>query len=429
MRADQVNEVSKYIPRLLYSLVFYLLLPFIFTRLYLRGAKTPAYRLRWLERLGIYSLPKLEGSVWIHAVSVGEVLAAESLVKQILENHPEKSVVVTTMTPTGSDRVKALMGNRVTHVYAPYDIPGAVSRFYRWAKPQLVIIVETELWPNIIHQAFKKTVPLIVVNARLSEKSMKGYQRAGILARDMLKKIAQVAVQGEADKNRFINLGMSGEKLDITGSVKFDINVDEYLKKEAQILQTQWQGRPCVLAASTHAGEDEQVLQAFDLLRKEFNQALLILVPRHPERFNAVADLLEQRGFKYCRKSSGDIIKSDTQVLLGDTMGELLMLISASDGVFVGGSLVNAGGHNVLEPIALGKPAVTGPFVFNFQSICDSLFKEKGLAKVKSPTELAEVWIDWLKVKPEQQIENASRFLLQNRGASGKQYELISRFL
>ena len=421
--------MSKSIPRFLYSLVFYLLLPFIFIRLYLRGAKAPAYRSRWLERLGFYRLASLEGSVWIHAVSVGEVLAAVPLVKQILENHPKKSIVVTTMTPTGSDRVKALLGDRVTHVYVPYDIPGAVSRFYRWAKPQLVIIVETELWPNIIHQAFKRTTPIIVVNARLSDKSMKGYQRAGMLVRDMLKKITLVAVQAEADNNRFINLGMSTNQLKLTGSVKFDISVDENLKKEALVLQKQWQGRPCVLAASTHAGEDEQILQAYEMLKKEFNQALLILVPRHPERFDDVAGLLEQRGLKYCRKSTGGTVEPDTQVLLGDTMGELLKMMSASDGVFVGGSLVNTGGHNVLEPIALERPVVTGPFVFNFQSICDSLFKVKGLSEVRNAKELAEVWSAWLRDKPEEQIENASRFLSQNRGASNKQYELISRFL
>jgi len=417
------------VARFLYSFVFYLLLPFIFIRLYLRGNKAPAYRLRWTERLGFYQPNKLENSIWIHAVSVGEVLAAAPLVKQLKESHPDLPIVLTTMTPTGSERVQAIMGDQLTHVYAPYDVPTVLSRFYGWANPCLVIIIETELWPNTIYSAYKRKTPVILANARLSEKSMKGYARGGSLVRNMMQQIDHIAVQAKADAGRFQKLGVSADHIAVTGSVKFDISIDKKVKQDASDLKKQWQGRPCVVAASTHVGEDEQVLKAFSGFRKQVSNALLILVPRHPERFEQVAGLLNAQGLSYCRRSSGETVKSDTQVLLGDTMGELLLLMAASDAVFVGGSLVETGGHNVLEPIALGLPTVTGPHVFNFQTICESLFEKGGLLKVNNAEELADAWCKWNKQQPQQQIENASQFLSENRGASKRQHALISRYL
>jgi len=421
--------LGRCVARFLYSFVFYLLLPFIFIRLYLRGRKAPAYRLRWAERLGFYKPKKLEKSIWIHAVSVGEVLAAAPLVKQLKASHPDLPIVLTTMTPTGSERVQAIMGDQVSHVYVPYDVPTALSRFYGWARPCLLIIIETELWPNTIYSAYKRKIPVILANARLSEKSMKGYDRGGSLVRNMLQQIDHIAVQAEADAGRFQNLGVSADQITITGSVKFDISIDEQVKQGGNELKKQWQGRPCVVAASTHAGEDEQVLKAFAGFKKQVSNALLILVPRHPERFDQVAGLLSAQGLSYSRRSSGETVKSDTQVLLGDTMGELLLLMAASDAVFVGGSLVETGGHNVLEPIALGLPTVTGPHVFNFQTICESLFEKGGLHKVNNAEELADVWCKWNKQQPQQQIENASQFLSENRGASKRQHALISRYL
>lgn len=418
-----------YVSRFFYSFIFYLLLPLIFLRLYLRGRKAPAYRERWGERLALRARPRLGQSIWIHAVSVGEVLAAVPIIKQLRQRFPHLPIMLTTMTPTGSDRVKAILGDQVNHVYVPYDLPGALSRFYRQVDPRVLVIMETELWPNMIHYAHKRQVPVIVANARLSEKSMKGYARGGSLVRCMLKEIDHLAVQAQADAERFKRLGLPAERVTVTGSVKFDMNVDDQLLQSAQSLKAQWQGRPCVVAASTHAGEDEWVLDAFTRFKAEFANAFLILVPRHPERFDQVAALLEQRCFQYARRSTNNIVNSDTQVLLGDTMGELVLLMAAGDAVFVGGSLVKTGGHNVLEPIALGLPTVTGPHVFNFQTICDSLFAVDGLRQVENAADLADVWREWLVRRPQQQIDNASRFLAENRGASARQLALISQYL
>lgn len=415
--------------RLLYSIVFYLLLPLIFLRLYLRSRKALAYGDRWAERLALQRGPYLQQCIWIHAVSVGEVLAAVPIIKQLQENHPNLPIMVTTMTPTGSDRVKAVLGNEVHHVYVPYDLPGAMRRFYRQVNPCLLVIMETELWPNMIHYAYSQRIPVLVANARLSEKSMKGYARGRVLIRNMLKEIDHIAVQAQADADRFQLLGVAADHVTVTGSVKFDMQVDDQLLASAKTLKKQWQNRPCVVAASTHEGEDELVLEAFANFKAMFADALLILVPRHPERFDQVAALLKQQRLSYARRSKKEPVQAQTQVLLGDTMGELLLLMAASDAVFVGGSLVKTGGHNVLEPIALGLPTVTGPHVFNFQSICDSLLAEGGLRQIESAKELAGVWCEWAERPPQQQIEKASLFLSGNRGASTRQYQLISRYL
>lgn len=418
-----------YVSRFFYSLIFYLLLPVIFLRLYLRSRKAPAYRDRWGDRLALQARPRLEQSIWIHAVSVGEVLAAVPIIKQLREGFPHLPIMVTTMTPTGSDRVRAILGDQINHVYVPYDLPGALSRFYRRVNPRVLVIMETELWPNMIHYAKQQNIPVIVANARLSEKSMNGYARGGSLVRNMLQAIDHLAVQAQADAERFQYLGVPAGRVTVTGSVKFDMNVDDQVLQSAQSLKAQWQGRPCVVAASTHVGEDEWVLDAFARFKAEFANAFLILVPRHPERFDQVAALLAQRGFQYARRSTGGAVNADTQVLLGDTMGELVLLMATGDAVFVGGSLVKTGGHNVLEPIALGLPAVTGPHTFNFQTICDSLFAVNGLRQVENATELADVWREWIKQRPQQQIDNASRFLAENRGASARQFALISQYL
>jgi 3-deoxy-D-manno-octulosonic-acid transferase len=420
------------VPLFFYTLLFYLLLPLVCLRLWWRGRRAPAYRQRWRERFG-FGTPVLEQCLWVHAVSVGETLAAQPLVNALLERYPGVPVLVTTMTPTGSERVRALWGERVQHVYAPYDLPAALRRFLRRARPRILIIMETELWPNMLHAARKAGVPVLLANARLSERSARGYGRAGALTRQLLQDLSHVAAQDAATASRFQGLGLPAHKLTVTGSIKFDITVAHSLIEGAQELRRQWQlaTRPVLVAASTHAGEDAVVLEAFRLLQEHWPEAFLILVPRHPERFDEVARLIAGTGLPAVRRSSGAPVDAATAILLGDSMGELLRWFAMADVAFMGGSLVPVGGHNMLEPLALGLPTLTGPHLFNFQSIADELFAASALTEVHDARELADAvagfWSDPVRALARRQAGLA--VLERNRGALQRQLGLVSALL
>jgi len=419
------------VARFLYTLLFTLLLPVVFFNLYRRGRKSPAYRKRWLERIGL-SVPKMmRNSIWVHAVSVGEVNAAESLIRQLQRSFPDASIVVTTMTPTGSDRVKALFADDVYHQYLPYDIPWALARFIGRIGPQVCVVMETELWPNLIHQCHRRNIPVVVSNARLSASSAKGYGRVRALSSRMLAEIDRVLVQTEIEGQRFIDLGLPKDRLLVTGSIKFDIAIEPRIRADAETLRQQWSHRPCLIAASTHDGEDALILDAFESIRRVESSALLILVPRHPERFESVASLLQARDCGYVRRSTGAVVSDQHQVLLGDTMGELLVLMAAADIVFMGGSLVATGGHNVLEPIALGVPTITGPHTFNFQAITEMLLQRKGLAVAGSAKDLASLCLSFF-TDPELARDQASRgmdVLNENKGALNRQLNEIKALM
>ncbi|MEZ5523399.1 MAG: lipid IV(A) 3-deoxy-D-manno-octulosonic acid transferase [Pseudomonadales bacterium] len=417
--------------RISYTLLYYLLLPVVFLRLWLRGRKAPLYRRRWKERLGFFEAPEQPGGLWLHSVSVGETIAAAPLIKQIQQAYPELPITVTTMTPTGSERVKALFGESVFHVYVPYDTPGAVKRFLRRVKPRLALIMETELWPNLVHHCARQQIPVLIANARLSERSARGYGRFAGLTADMLGKISAIAAQGKADGERFTGLGLAPEKLHITGSVKFDIQVADPLLKAGKTLRQTWGAqRPVWVAASTHQGEDEPILEAFGQVLETHPEALLVLVPRHPERFAMVAELCRAR-FKSVRRSSGETVTPQTQVLVGDTMGELMLLFAASDIAFVGGSLVPSGGHNFLEPAALALPVLSGPHVFNFADISQLLVAAGGMLKLDGADELARQVSEWLESPAlRDQVGQAARSVVEaNRGAQQRLFELVSRYL
>ena len=374
-----------------YTLLFHLALPLIALRLYLRGRQAPAYRRRVAERFS-FSLPALmPGGIWVHAVSVGESIAAAPLIKALLERHPELPVTVTCMTPTGSERIRALFGERVQHCYLPYDLPWAAARFLDRVRPRLAVIMETELWPNHIHQCARRGIPIVLANARLSEKSARGYARFAALTRPMLAEMSWIAVQTEAEAERFRQLGARPERVSVTGSIKFDLTIDPDLPVRARALRASWGAdrRPVWIAASTHAGEDEIVLDAHRRLLAERPDGLLILVPRHPERFEAVHVLCQRQGFPTVRRSSSLPVGAEDQVLLGDTMGELLFLYALADVAFVGGSLVPNGGHNLLEPAALGLPVLSGPHLFNFLEIAAQLRAAGALLEVANGEELA----------------------------------------
>lgn len=379
--------------RTLYTALFYLGLPLVAIRLWLRSRKAPAYAKRIGERFS-YGMPILQpGGIWVHAVSVGESIAAAPMIRALLQRYPQLPITVTCMTPTGSERIQALFANepRIQHCYLPYDLPCAAARFLDRVQPKLAVIMETELWPNHIHQCAKRGIPVALANGRLSERSAKGYGRFSKLTAPMLAEMSLFAVQTEAEAQRFRDLGARPETVDVTGSIKFDLTIDPQLLQRAAELRGQWQAqeRPVWIAASTHEGEDEVVLDAHRRLLANHPDALLILVPRHPERFNSVFELCQREGFATVRRSTGASVDAQTSVLLGDTMGELLFLYALADSAFVGGSLVANGGHNLLEPAALAKPVISGPHLFNFLDIAAQLRSAGALAEVDDAEGLA----------------------------------------
>ncbi|MEP6221516.1 lipid IV(A) 3-deoxy-D-manno-octulosonic acid transferase, partial [Marinobacter sp.] len=359
-----------------YSLFFRIALPFVLLRLWWIGRTNPEAFVRWQERLG-YVEAFDEPVIWVHAVSVGETIAAAPLVKALLRRNPDIPILMTAMTPTGSARARALFGDRVHYAFSPYDTPGAVRRFVGRVRPRALVIMETELWPNMIALSRQREVPIFLINARLSSRSARGYERVASLVRPLLRSISWIAAQAEEDAGRFLRIGATPESVSVTGSIKFDVEVSDEVRAESSGLRAALGAdRPVWIAASTHDGEDRQILEAHQQILEHFPNALLMIVPRHPERFDDVARLIDAMGLSLVRRSQSGSDgggKVGSEVYLGDTMGELLMLYGASDVAFVGGSLIERGGHNPLEPAAWGIPVVSGPHIFNFETIYDRL--------------------------------------------------------
>lgn len=422
--------------RFLYSLVLYLALPFILLRLRLRARKAPAYALRWRERFGFVPVLKSEKPVvWLHTVSVGEFLAALPLIRQLQQD--DVQLVITTTTPTGSERVKAALGDSVYHVYAPYDLPDCLARFLRRVRPSLMLMMETELWPNTLAACHKRGIPAVLINGRLSERSARGYQKFSELTKPMLRQLTAAGIQHHDDADRFVALGLSSDRVTVTGNIKFDIQLADALRQRAALLKDEWtnHGKRLVwIAASTHAGEDEIILDAFARLKQAGNLAakslLLVLVPRHPERFNSVAELCEKRGFSVVRRSEG-VAPGAADILVGDTMGELQLMFGASDIAFVGGSLVPNGGHNMLEPAAWQLPLNSGPHVFNFAESARLLQENNALVLASAAAALAADTLQLIEspVLRAQRGEAALAVVENNRGALERTLQLIRRFI
>lgn len=386
--------------RTLYSLIFTLCMPLILLRLLYRARKAPAYRQRWHERFALGGDVR-PGGIWLHAVSVGESIAAAPLVRQLLRSYPHLPLTITCMTPTGSEQIRRLFGDQVGHAYLPYDLPWLQRRFIKRLRPHIGIIMETELWPNMVQEAKDQGVPLVLANARLSERSARGYRRISWLVEPMFAALDWVAVQTQAEAMRFERLGVSPDAMQVTGSIKFDLQPEAEIVQQAAALRATWGLRPVWIAASTHAGEDEQVLAAHRQVLKAHPEALLILVPRHPERFKDVAGLVETLGMPMVRRSSGDIPAHTDQVFLGDSMGELMMLYGCADVAFIGGTLAAHGGHNYLEPAALGLPIISGPHRYNFAEISQLLEGAGALRQVRDAKTLAAAVSEWLE-QPEE---------------------------
>ena len=417
--------------RKLYTLLLYLLAPLLLLRLAWRGLRTPAYRRRWRERFGSVRPAVGERVVWLHAVSVGEVQAAAPLVRALLQR-PEVSLLVTTTTPTGSARVAELFGDEVEHLYAPYDLPGAVARFLDRVRPQLAIIMETELWPNLFNGCRKRGIPLVLANARLSARSTAGYRRVPRLVAKTLAAVTAIAAQTPRDARRFASLGADPETITVTGNLKYEQEIAAGLAEQAVELRRLWgDSRPVWVAGSTHQGEDELLLDAFRQVRRQLPDCLLVLVPRHPQRFAEVAALCGRRGYRVVLRSEHRPCTTDTGVFIGDSMGELQLFYLAGDVAFVGGSLVHRGGHNLLEPASAGIPLVTGPHVANFAEICELLERAGACRRVENVTGLAEAVAYWLQHPGEraQAGEKGRRVVEKNRGALGNVLAIIDRYL
>lgn len=376
--------------RILYAILTYLLLPVYALYWLVRGTLNRAYWDRVGQRFGM-GFPKIAGgSFWLHAVSVGEVQASIPLVRALARRFPDHSLLITTVTPTGAARVEDLFGDSVYHCYIPFETPNAVRNFFDAVKPKIALIMETEIWPNLYHECGARKIPLVLVSARISPRSVKSYRKLLPLFRETLSHGIVIAAQSEADAERFRSLGARPERTRVTGNIKFDIELPGDLVERGREFRSRYfSERPVWVAASTHHKEEEQVLEAHRQVLEQVPDALLILVPRHPERFDAARQLLERQGAKYVSRTSSEEVDADSSVFLGDTMGEVPLFYAASDVAFVGGTLVPVGGHNLLEPAALALPVVTGPHLFNTQDIADMFVNIGALTRVADPDQLA----------------------------------------
>ena len=419
--------------RYLYTAILYLTLPLILLRLWWRGRRASAYRRRWSERFGFVTPVDCSGAIWLHAVSVGETRAALPLIRALQDRYPDRPLIVTTITPTGSQQVRDTLGQTVLHCYAPYDLPDAVSRFLHRTRPALAIIMETELWPNLLAGCEQAGIPVLLANARLSPKSARGYRRIRLLTEPMLARLALIAAQSPADGERFGQLGAPAARVEILGNIKYDLDIASDLPEQGRQLRDRLGAadRPVWIAASTHQGEEPQVLDAFDRIRQQSPEALLILVPRHPERFDDVARLCRQAGWAVARRSHHQLCQVETAIYLGDTMGELLLLFAAADVAFVGGSLVPVGGHNVLEPAALGLPVLFGPQMFNFADAAAGLLNADAAVQIVGSEHLAQqvLALSDNRVAAKAMGTRARQVVMNNRGALQRHLQAVERLL
>lgn len=421
--------------RLIYTTIFTLALPIILVRLWWRGRKLSSYRGRIGERFAVIPKPhyKHHQTIWFHTVSVGEFIAASQLIQRILDTQ-QFNIIVTTTTPTGSEQVSKTFGDKVYHVYAPYDLPFLLKRFLRTLQPDLAVFMETELWPNTLRACKNAGIPTLLANGRLSEKSAKGYKKFSSLTQPMLQDLTFAAIQNATDAERFIQLGLQQEKTAVTGSIKFDVCISDALKQTAHALQLQYNlnhSRSVFIAASTHKGEDEIILEAYKLALKTHPNLLLVLVPRHPDRFSSIYDMCKNQGFQVIKRSSSQAPTEDTQIILGDTMGELMLLFGTADIAFIGGSFIPNGGHNYIEPALWQLPILSGPSQFNFASVAQALSDANSLFTVDSAHALAEQ-LTVLLSQPELRItagKAGKAVVAQNQGATDKHLNHIFKFL
>lgn len=413
---------------LIYRILLIILLPLVFVALFIRSKNNTAYRQRLLERMGFFPKPYKTGGIVVHAASVGEVIALKSVIEKLLNSYPNIPITVTSFTPTGSAQIQKLFGDSVQHGYLPLDIYPFSALFLRQLKPKMMIFMETELWPNLIAQCEQRDIKLLLINGRLSHNSLKSYRKIAALIKPCLNRFDKILCQSEENLSHFIQLGADTSRTINSGNLKFDISVnDEMMAKKSELshllgtddIHTK---RPVWLVASTHTGDENIALTAFKTIQQRYPNLLLILVPRHPERFEQVAKLCIEQKFTVARRSEAKII-TDEQVWLLDSLGELMPTFDLSDIVTMGGSFSDVGGHNPLEPALFSKPIIVGHNMSNFNEVMQQLRQEKAIIELpeqNASLKLAEQVCQLLK-QPEQQAligQNAFKVVMANQGAS-----------
>lgn len=418
--------------RFIYVLLTYLLAPIVIAFEAWQAVTQAEYRGRLGQRLGFVPRAARPGCVWVHAVSVGEVQAAAGLVQALRRRHPDLTLVVSTVTPTGAQRARALFKDTVQHCYLPYDLPGSVRRFLDRVTPQAAIILETEIWPTLYTELGARGIPLVLGSARLTTRSVGRYRRLASLFRDTLSRGILIGAQTQADAERFRMIGAPPAHVQVTGNIKYDLEIPPAQVAAGRALRAAWgAARPVWIAGSTHEGEETAALVAHAAVRAKHADALLLLVPRHPQRFDAVRQLLGKQGVRFAQRSSGSLPAAADAVLLVDTLGELQMLYAASDIAFVGGSLAAVGGHNLLEPAVLGLPVLSGPHTQNGPDIAELLAQSGALRFVGDGDELGAALLRWLNdpAGAKTEGERGRRAVEANRGAVDRLVAMIEPLL
>jgi 3-deoxy-D-manno-octulosonic-acid transferase len=418
--------------RFIYTLTLYLLTPFVVYRLMARGFKYHGYFARWRERFGFFADPAIHDSIWIHAVSLGEVNAAVPLIEALMRRYRDSQFVITTVTPTGSDRVLQLFGGRVFHVYLPYDLTTAVRRFLDRVRPRFAVIMETEIWPNLFMTCAERGISIVIANARLSEKSLRGYWPIQPLVRRAIRCASFVAAQSASDEERLRLLGAAEPKLAVVGNLKFDMSVPDGIRERGVAFRVAaGGGRPVWIAASTHEGEELVVLKAHAAVLRRFPDALLLIAPRHPERFKPIAAACRAYGFRSATRSEEGGADPACQCFVIDSMGELLEFYAAADVAFVGGSLVPVGGHNLLEPAALARPVIVGPQTFNFAEVTEDLINAGAAMRIGDPDALGPAVVRLLSRDVERRSmgEAAHAVMERERGAVERTMAIVEKMV
>jgi 3-deoxy-D-manno-octulosonic-acid transferase len=419
-----------YLVRRLYSLLLWILLPAILVRLLWRGVRNPQYRRRLRERFGHVNPDRHGYDIWLHAVSLGETNAATPLIHELLQRHPSLRILITTMTPTGSARVVSTFGDSVDHSYAPYDYSFAVQRFLNRVRPSVLVLIETEIWPNTIHLCSLRNVPVIMLNVRLSEKSRRNYQRIAWLSQPTLRLIRKFGVQSKEHKQRLIALGVQPSAVHRTGSMKFEIKLTAGVHEVAEAVRQDWgRDRLVIVAGSTHDGEEEILVRIFQQLKAVHTELLLVIAPRHPERFDSVFSLVSRSGLAVSRRTEQQgTLSNAVDILIADTLGELPVLYSAADIAFVGGSLIpGLGGHNILEPCAVGVPVVFGSVMPNFEEISHIATDTNAGIQVRDPRDL-EAQLSMLLNNPNLRASMGERgigMISENSGATERSLQIL----
>jgi len=418
--------------RFVYIVLAYLLAPVMLGAMALRGFRDRSHWEGFSQRFGLGEKVRGGRGIWVHAVSVGEVQASAPLVNALLARYPQTPLVLTTVTPTGRARARAIFGSRVDVRFLPVDLPGAVRRFFDRVQPALAVILETEIWPNLYHHCGRQQVPLVLASARISPRSVKSYRRLVGLFRQTLSNGIFIAAQSEQDAERFRSIGASAERTHVVGNIKFDFSLPPNIEAQgAELRRLLGMNRPVWVAGSTHAKEEDVLLAAHRQLRAKHPDALLVLVPRHPPRFGDVASALREQGIRFVTRQGGASAAGDTEVFLVDTLGELLSFYSAGDVAFVGGSLVPIGGHNLLEPAALGLPVLAGPNNFNSADVAKLLVECGAVRLVHDAGELAAAVGEFLADPAARSGMGARgrRAVEENRGAVRRLMEFLEPLL